>query len=68
MIPKLNQESKKAQKTLSAVGKFASQGLRTMIFGMKICNDIRDDYEDLKEEEFEVDMELLGVSGVEDIL
>lgn len=68
MIPKLNQESRKAQKTLSSVEKFASQGLRTMVFGMKICDGIRDINGDLKEDQFEYDLELLGVSGVEDVL
>ena len=39
-----------------------------MIFGMKICDGIRDINGDLKEDQFEYDLELLGVSGVEDVL
>jgi len=54
----------KEQDTLKCVDEFARKGYRTLVFGMKEFS-LKDEY---LEKDIESDLELLGVTGVEDEL
>jgi magnesium-transporting ATPase (P-type) len=73
MIPRLTESSKQAStETIKLMDEFASQGLRTLMFGIKEleqrANYNNENIKEVKEEELETDIELLGITGLEDLL
>lgn len=68
MIPRLTLKSCSEQKTsLDLMNEYSAQGLRTLIFGMKHL-DPSVDYKNEDTSEIEKDLEMLGVTGLEDLL
>lgn len=68
IIPKLSPESKEsAQPDVSTMNDMASEGLRTLMFAVKEL-DSNLNVKELSDEELETDIEMLGVTGLEDLL
>jgi len=71
IIPRMTASSKNASgATIKLMNEFASQGLRTLMFGIKVLesNYNNDNIKEIKEEILESDIELLGITGLEDLL
>jgi magnesium-transporting ATPase (P-type) len=71
-VPRLNRESKNDIATLQHIDNFAKKGYRTLVYGKRRIDETMilklktDENFDLSE--LECDLELLGVTGVEDVL
>lgn len=70
IIPRLTEESKKeSAETIELMNEFASQGLRTLMFGVKELHyDEGTDFREIKDEELEEGITMLGTTGLEDLL
>jgi len=71
IIPRMTESSKKESgSTIELMNDYASQGLRTLMFGMKVLDSKYngENIKDVKEEDLENEIELLGVTGLEDLL
>jgi len=68
IIPKLSSNSKiAAQPDVTAMNEMASEGLRTLMFAVKEL-DSNANVKELSDEELETDIEVLGVTGLQDLL
>ena len=71
IIPRLaKNEDAHTDETIQLMDKFASDGLRTLMFGKKELNSLTDKQtlEKMPMEDYEGDITLLGVTGLEDLL
>lgn len=72
IIPRINpaQDSVKNEQTIKIMNEQAALGLRTLMFGLKYLPDdtTKESLNDMPEEEMENSVELLGITGLEDLL
>jgi magnesium-transporting ATPase (P-type) len=69
IIPRLS-KSEGEEDTITLMDSFASKGLRTLMFGMKELSPLtsKKSLDEMPTEEFENDVTLLGITGLEDLL
>jgi P-type E1-E2 ATPase len=68
IIPRLSENAKiAAQPDVTAMNEMASEGLRTLMFAMKEL-DSNANVKELSADELETDIEVLGVTGLQDLL
>lgn len=69
IIPRLVKHDS-SDETIELMDKFAGQGLRTLMFGMRElpADTTKQSLETMEPEEFEGEVTLLGVTGLEDLL
>ena len=72
IIPRLSKSSDQAknQETIKLMDEYATTGLRVLMFGQKIlpAETTKESLKDEPLENFEGDIELLGITGLEDLL
>ena len=69
IMPRIaDQESDLYAKTNEHMEKFADEGMRTLVFAYKDLGNLQENLDEIEDEFFEENLELIGATGVEDML